>query len=76
MSGRAKIIAAYRTEAAQLLREVAAPLFPKEKVKSRIGRAAKQLGWTFVRTHKIWHKNAGRIDAHEMDALRELTGRD
>jgi hypothetical protein len=68
----AKTIAAYREEAARLIQAVVEPRSPKETIKSRIGRTAKTLGWNFSRTRKIWHRIARRIDAHEMDQLREL----
>jgi len=39
-------------------------------VKTRINRQARKFGWGYRRTRAIWHKEARRVDVHELDALR------
>lgn len=58
-----------RAEAAMLVRKVAG-YSHRESVKTRIARAAERLGWSYRRTEDIWRREAARIEAHEMDALR------
>ncbi len=41
-------------------------------VKSAVYRASRKLGWAHSRTKDIWYKNARRINAEEMDRLRQL----
>ena len=41
------------------------------KRKAAIAGVARDLGWSFARTWNIAHGRARRIDAHEMDSLRE-----
>lgn len=45
------------------------------KRKAAIAGVARALGWTFARTWNIAHGRARRIDAHEMDSLRDMLGR-
>lgn len=58
-------------EACNLLKRAAVPQ-AGESVKSAINRVARQLRWNFARTKAIWYGEARRIDAHEMDKLRQL----
>lgn len=44
-----------------------------ETTKARIRRAAHVLGWPYSRTRDLWHGDAHRIDAYEMDALRKFS---
>lgn len=67
-------------EAAALMREIAAPYAPSDRVKAAIERArervSRQLRSTghsameYGRAKRIWKKEARRIDAWEQDALR------
>jgi hypothetical protein len=57
-------------EAAILVRVVAEPTIRGESIKARIARAATRLGWTYRRTEDIWRREARRIEAFEMDQLR------
>jgi|SRR5882672_147411 len=41
-------------------------------VKGAITYAARRLGWAYSRTKNIWYNDAKRIDAHEIDRLREV----
>jgi hypothetical protein len=41
-------------------------------VREAITCAARRLGWSYSRTKNIWYKDAKRIDAHEIDRLREI----
>ena len=56
-------------QASALVREVA----PVEgaTVGERILIAARKVGWGFNRTRDVWYEQARRIDAREMDQLRE-----
>jgi hypothetical protein len=63
------------SEASLLVQRVAAPRECSDSIKAAIGRAARRLGWKFTRTKDIWYAHARRIDAAEMDALREAAGR-
>jgi hypothetical protein len=63
------------SEAQTLVQRVAAPREATDSVKAAIVRAARRLGWKFTRTREIWYGHARRIDAAEMDALREAAGR-
>lgn len=62
-------------EASQLIRRVAGSRDVTDSIKAAIGRAALRLGWSYSRTKEIWYRNARRIDAHEIDQLRERAGR-
>lgn len=66
---------AARREAAKLVKQVGEPQFPNETIKARVRRAARLLRWSFTRTRDIWHGEARRIDAHEMDQLRAFSTR-
>lgn len=69
---REALAAASREEAARLLRASILPRGVDETIKACITRAAKQLGWPVGRTQDIWRREAARIDAFEMDALRRV----
>ena len=58
-------------EASVLLRQVAEPRVVGESVKSAIARTGRALGWRFSRTREVWYGRARRIDAFEMDRLRD-----
>jgi hypothetical protein len=57
-------------EASTLLRRVAGPRDAGDSVKVLIWRAARRLHWGPSRTKDVWYRNARRIDADEMDRLR------
>jgi hypothetical protein len=59
------------SEAAILIRRIAEPRPVGDSVKSAIRRAAHRLGWHWGRAKSVWYQEARRIDAHEMDALRQ-----
>jgi hypothetical protein len=63
------------TEASALVRHVAEPRQASDSVKAAINRAARCLGWSHSRTKDIWYGDARRIDAAEMDRLREVAAR-
>ena len=58
-------------EAQTLVRRCAEPRPPGDSVKAAIRRASQQLGIPFSRTRDIWYGDARRIDAEEMDRLRQ-----
>ena len=60
-------------EASVLVRLVAEPRPAGDSVKAAIGRAARRVGFTFVRTKNLWYGDARRIDAAEIDTLRRAT---
>jgi len=62
-------------EASALVRRVAEPRPAGDKVKAAIVRAARRLGFPVSRTKDLWYRDARRIDAHEMDRLRERAAR-
>jgi hypothetical protein len=66
-------VQADRDEAARLVRLVAEPATIGESIKSCITRAASRLDWDVARTQAIWRREARRIDAFEMDKLREFS---
>jgi hypothetical protein len=66
-------IEATKCEAARLIRMAAGPEIHGETAKQRIHRTAEKLGWPRTRVRHIWHREAQRIDVHEMDQLRALT---
>lgn len=68
------LVEASREEAAKLVRTAAEPPLVGDTIKTTIARAASRLGWDFNRTQDIWRKEARRIDAFEMDQLRQLNG--
>lgn len=59
-------------EASTLLRVVAGPREASDKIKSLIRRAARRLHWSPSRTKDVWYQDARRIDATEMDQLRDV----
>ncbi len=63
------------TEASVLVRRVAGPRDTGESVKVAIARAARMLGFDYSRTKSLWYRNARRIDAAEMDRLRDRAAR-
>jgi hypothetical protein len=58
-------------EAQTLVRRCAEPRPAGDLVKAAIRRASRRLGLSFTRTRDIWHADARRIDAEEMDRLRQ-----
>jgi hypothetical protein len=58
-------------EAQSLVRRCAEPRPAGDQVKAAIRRASRQLGLSFTRTRDIWYGDARRIDAEEMDRLRQ-----
>lgn len=62
-------------EASVLVRRVAGPREADDSVKALIRRAARRMQWKFSRTKDIWYRDARRIDAEEMDRLRERAAR-
>ena len=58
-------------EAQTLVRRCAEPRPAGDLVKAAIRRASRQLGLSFTRTRDIWYGDARRIDAEEMDRLRQ-----
>lgn len=59
-----------REEAAMRLRRVAEPVTRGETIKAQIARAALRLGWKFSRAEDIWRGEARRIEAYELEQLR------
>ena len=59
-------------EAQTLVRRCAEPRPAGDQVKAAIRRASRQLGLSFTRTKDIWYGDARRIDAGEMDRLRQV----
>lgn len=57
-------------EAQRLLQEYIAPAIAGERMKVRIARAARHVGFTYTRTGTLWYGNARRIDPEEIDLLR------
>ena len=60
-------------EASQLIKRASGPAEVGGGIKAAIGRAARRLGWEFSRARNIWYGRARRIEAMEMDQLRELS---
>src|SRR5678815_2481271 len=61
-------------EAAELVKRCAepSPLPPlRDSVKASVRRAAERLGWGYARTYDLWYARARRVDAGEMEHLRE-----
>jgi hypothetical protein len=59
-------------EARNLVHRCAEPRPVGDSVKAAILRASRRLGLSFNRTKDIWYGNARRIDAGEMDRLRQV----
>jgi hypothetical protein len=59
------------SEAQSLVRRCAEPRPPGDLVKSAIIRAARRLQFPFNRTKDLWYGEAKRIDADEIDRLRQ-----
>jgi len=57
-------------EAQNLLQEYISPAIGGKSVKGRIYQAARDVGFTFSRTHTFWYGNARRIDPEEIDRIR------
>lgn len=58
-------------EALTLVRCCAEPRPAGESVKAAIRRASRRLDFPFTRTKDLWYGDARRIDAREMDRLRQ-----
>jgi hypothetical protein len=58
-------------EAQALVRRCAEPRPAADQVKAAIRRASRRLDIPFSRVKDIWYGDARRIDAHEMDKLRQ-----
>jgi len=58
-------------EAQALVRKCAEPRPAGDQVKAAILRASRRLGLPFTRTKDLWYGDARRIDAKEMDGLRD-----
>ena len=56
--------------ASVLIREIV-PATAGATIGERIRSTARALGWAYSRTRDVWYGQARRIDAAEMDALRE-----
>ena len=63
-------------EAAILVKRIAEPRQVGDSVKAAVMRSAQRLGWKPSRTREIWYARARRIDAEEMDELRELAAKE
>ena len=59
-------------EAQILVRRCAEPRPAGDQVKAAVRRASRRLGLPFTRTRDIWYGDARRIDAEEMDRLRQV----
>ena len=62
-------------EARLLVRRAAEPRAVGDSVKAAIVRAARRLGFPPSRTKDLWYGHARRIDAIEMDRLRNVAAR-
>jgi hypothetical protein len=58
-------------EARTLVRRCAEPRPANDSIKAAIRRASQRLGIPFSRVRDIWYGDARRIDADEMDMLRQ-----
>jgi hypothetical protein len=58
-------------EAQTFVRRCAQSRLPGDSVKAAIRCASRRLGFSFTRTRDIWYGDARRIDAAEMDRLRQ-----
>ena len=59
-------------EAQTLVRRCAEPRPAADQVKAAIRRASRRLDIPFSRTRDLWYGDARRIDAEEMDRLRQV----
>src|ERR1700759_2607845 len=59
-------------EAGFLVRKCAEPCPAGDTVKAAIRRASQRLQLSFTRIKDIWYGDARRIDANEMDRLRQI----
>jgi hypothetical protein len=59
-------------EAQTLVRRCAEPRPAGDQVKAAVRRASQRLGIPFSRVRDIWYGDARRIDAEEMDRLRQV----
>jgi hypothetical protein len=62
-------------EARTLVRQCAEPCPAGDSVKAAIRRASRRLDLSFSRTRNMWYGDARRIDAQEMDRLRQAAFR-
>ena len=60
-------------QAQTFVRRCAEPRLPGDSVKAAIRCASRRLGLSFTRTRDIWYGDARRIDAAEMDRLRQVS---
>jgi hypothetical protein len=58
-------------EAQTIVRRCAEPRLPGGSIKAAIRCASRRLEFSFTRTRDIWYGDARRIDAAEMDRLRQ-----
>ena len=75
LSSEMRGMSSVANEAGLLVRRVAEPRPIGDSIKAAIVRTARRLGFSYTRTRDIWYGNARRIDAAEMDRLREYAGR-
>lgn len=61
-----------KAEAARLLKLAAEPRPVGDSVKDAIWRAARAVGFACDRAKRIWYGEAKRIDAEELDKLRDF----
>lgn len=64
------------SEASGLLRTLATPAIPGERVAAAIARAAHRGGLTFQRARSVWYEEARAILASEMDRIRGAVERE
>jgi len=62
-------------EAQALIRQCAEPRPAGDQVKAAVRRASRRLDLPFSRTRDIWYGDARRIEAREMDRLRQEASR-
>lgn len=60
------------SDAMRIVHLAAEPRPPADSAKAAIGRAARNLGWSYTRTRDVWYGDARRITVAEMDQLRAL----
>lgn len=60
------------SEASHLMRRIAEPVSAGESIKALINRAARLTGINSSRAKAIWYQETRRIDAEEIDRLREV----
>lgn len=67
------VVVSHTVEAARMLREISPP-GEHQNVKSRIGKAARKLGWSASRVKDIWYGDGRvRLRADEFSKLREAS---